>query len=125
MRNLVGVDFKSVYSRVFDNFAAEGMHPPILIDTSKRVDWARTLLNDTNYRFKYIHLIRDPRAFIRRYIMNNSSLKCRLHIRRQAALRGERFRPSLLFAPQWKACLGRWYDKNAEIAEFLRRHRTR
>lgn len=120
VRNLVGIDIKTVYDRVFDNFAEEGLNPPILIDTSKRVDWARENLSSTLYDFKYIHLIRDPRAFIRRYILNNKSLKCQLHIRRQAAFRGEKWRPSHLFSPQWKVCLGRWYDKNAEIADFLR-----
>jgi hypothetical protein len=28
----------------------------------------------------------------------------------------------MLFAPQWKACLGRWYDKNAEITDFLQKN---
>ena len=121
VRNLDDIKPDDVYSQVLSNLADDGLRPKVLIDTSKRVDWAGRVMGHAEYQYKYIHLIRDPRAFVRRYLMNCVSLWSRTHLRRQAMFRGAAIRPYLLFSPQWKICLERWYDKNVEIADFLQR----
>lgn len=122
IRGLTGVPAESTYARVFENFAALGRHPQALIDASKLVEWANRFVNQSAYRFKYIHLIRDPRAIIRRDMLNKSDFWRRVHARRQAVFRGRKARLSLLFAPMWKVSLCKWYNKNVAIAEFLQRH---
>ncbi len=122
IRGLTGASAESTYAKVFENFAALGRHPQALIDASKLVKWASRFVNQSTYRFKYVHLIRDPRALVRRDMLNKSDLKRRVHARRQAAFRGPKVRLSLLIAPMWKVSLCKWYNKNVEIAEFLRRH---
>ena len=40
----------------------------VLVDSSKNTFWARRFLHDGRYARKYVHLIRDPRALVRRYV---------------------------------------------------------
>ena len=57
IRGLTGAPAESTYAKVFENFASLGRHPQALIDASKRVEWASRFVNQSTYRFKYIHLI--------------------------------------------------------------------
>lgn len=113
----------SLYETIFANFAAGGRPARTLIDTSKKIDWASRFLFDPTHQYRYIHLIRDPRALVRRYLLTHDSIKSALHLRRKAVLRGVRYRPNLLFAPQWKICAFKWLNQNMRIADFLERHR--
>lgn len=122
VHGLKGATTEATYTKVFANFAAQGQHPQVLIDASKRVDWAKRFVGQSNYGFKYIHLIRDPRALVRRDMLNHPQFMSRLHIRRQAVFRGPKLRPGLVFAPTWKVSLCKWHDQNIEIAEFLQSH---
>ncbi len=122
VRGLKTVPVTAVYRKVFENLSADGLHPDLLVDNSKRVSWAQHFVGDASCRYKYVHLVRDPRALIRRWSNNYQTLSKRLHARRKAVLRGAGMRRKLLFAPDWKIYLHKWYEQNVAIADFLERH---
>ena len=77
-RALVECDLKR--GHILDGIGSENINdvyqiifsrvPPgidVLIDASKRVSWANRFIGDDRHARKYIHLIRDPRALVRRY----------------------------------------------------------
>jgi hypothetical protein len=122
LRNIDPAHIDQVYSTILANLAEDGEHPLAMIDTSKKISWARRFIGDRTFRYQYIHLIRDPRALVRRWMLTHGSTQAALHLRRKAALRGVRFQPQLLWAPQWKVCAYKWLHENQKITSFLKRH---
>ena len=122
VRGLKTVPVTAVYHKLFENLAADGLHPDLLVDNSKRVSWAKQFIGDRQHQFKYVHLVRDPRALVRRWLMNYRTFTSRFHVRRKALFGGSSFRPEMLFAPDWKVCLQKWYDQNVAISNFLEEH---
>jgi len=122
VRKIDPAQIGQVYSTMLANLAEDGEHPLVMIDTSKKVSWARRFIGDTTFRYQYIHLIRDPRALVRRSMLTHASPKAALHVRRKAALRGDRLQPQLLWAPQWKVCAYKWLHENQRITSFLNRY---
>ena len=122
VRNVQAAGVDSVYRQIHANLREDGQDPLVMIDTSKKVAWARRFVGDTTFRHKYVHLIRDPRALVRRWLLTHRTFKASLHLRRKAALRGDRLRPRLLLAPQWEVCAYKWLQANQQIAEFIAQH---
>lgn len=92
-----------------------------LIDASKRVSWARRFVQDDRYTRKYIHLIRDPRALVRRYGTRSYFPKRfghRWKVFREYATK----RPSLLFASHPVLRRYYWLLQNQEITRFVNQH---
>ena len=52
-----------VDKRLAHDFAFARMKKPILIDSSKYLDWTSQFLDQTRYPIQVIHLIRDPRGW--------------------------------------------------------------
>jgi len=68
-----------------------------LVDASKNVRWAERFMGSTNFKRKYIHLIRDPRALIRRWAVTYTARKQRIHTRWKLTRRQPLLAPQLLF----------------------------
>jgi len=94
----------------------------LLVDNTKRVRWAERFLDNPSYDRKFVHLIRDPRAIIRRYQLGS-------HFRKQLRERWKLFRklpqvrPSIFFLPTAQVWLYAWLRQNREITRFLREKR--
>jgi hypothetical protein len=94
----------------------------VLIDASKRVSWARRFVGDDGYARKYVHLIRDPRALVRRY-------GTRSYFPRRFGHRWKLFRafaasrPDLLFASHPVLRRYYWLMQNQEITRFVEENR--
>jgi len=55
----------------------------LLFDTSKKIEWAiKFIKNQADYEIKVIHLVRDPRALMRRWKNKYTSLLSQLNQRR-------------------------------------------
>lgn len=99
----------------------------VLVDNSKPArGWADRFLGDDRYARKYIHLIRDPRALIRRWSMKNTPSKQRKD-RWKTMWKLVRSHPTLatpkLFSDQTFVYLYQWLVQNERITRMIRRHR--
>ena len=103
-------------------FARLGGSTEVLVDTSKRISWAARFLNQPGFERRYIHLIRDPRALVRRY-------GTRSYYPRRFGHRWKLFRefglkrPGLLFASAPVLRRYYWLSQNAAITRFLAKNR--
>lgn len=72
---------ETFYPTLFDR---AGDQINLLIDTSKKTEWAINFINtQSEYDIKIVHLIRDPRALIRRWNNKYTSLLSQLSQRRK------------------------------------------
>jgi hypothetical protein len=103
-----------IYPTVFSRVPAA-----VLVDNSKNTFWARRFLLDSRYGRKYIHLIRDPRALVRRWMLTFTTPKQKLNQRlRVAKERPRRVVPALLGSPA-TVYLDKWLLRNQEISRFI------
>ncbi len=112
----------TVYPTIFSNLRQDGAEKSVLIDASKRIDWAQRFLDDHSVCHKYIHLIRDPRALVRRWLLKHRRPQSWMRCRHRVIFRGHRTRWELAFRPQWMIHAYKWLDENLEIDEFLEIH---
>lgn len=109
---------QDVYEIIFANLGDPATR--ILVDASKKVHWAHNYCREERYRMRYVHLIRDPRALARRWLLTYESRKDRYHVRFKTARRhGPRFLPVLL-SPAVRLYTYKWLYQNRKITEFLR-----
>ena len=92
-----------------------------LIDASKTVRWAEEFLDDERYDKKYIHLIRDPRALVRRYALNSYFRRVWRH-RWRAFKAIPQLRTRIFFAAEPYVGSYHWLIKNQMITRFLKDH---
>ena len=92
-----------------------------LIDASKTIHgWADLFLANETYQRKYVHLIRDPRALVRRYLLTNS-LNRQLERRWELFKRRQAFGLRVPFSPDaGEVAMYFWLAENQQITEFIR-----
>ena len=91
----------------------------VLIDTSKNTFWARRFLDNDRYEKKYIHLIRDPRAMVRRWMLTFTTPKKKINQRiRIVKASPKRTLPALLGSPE-QVYVYKWLLRNQEISRFI------
>lgn len=94
----------------------------VLVDASKRLEgWADRFLDNDRYQLKFIHLIRDPRALVRRFGLRSTFPRL-LRWRWKLFQAFPKSRPCLLVAPQWTVLLHVWLQQNQAITRFIRQH---
>lgn len=106
----------TLFSRVPDSIA-------VLIDNSKKPQWAARFLADDRYGKKYLHLVRDPRALMRRWADDYGAWPRRIEQRVTWSRRRPDLIPRMLFSSHRRFFLYKWLAKNQEITEFLRGNR--
>jgi hypothetical protein len=113
-RENINEAYDLIFSRIDSTIEA-------LVDASKRVSWAEQFQTDRSYDKKYIHLIRDPRALVRRYAL-------RTHFRKLLRQRWRVFkavpqsRPRILFLAEPYVWAYYWLVQNQEITRFIRQN---
>lgn len=93
----------------------------LIADNSKKPDWAERFLDHPGFRKKFIHLIRDPRALVRRWDTAYTPAQLRTLRRRWTLREPATFLP-LLFAGKRRLMLAKWLVQNQRISRFLRTH---
>jgi hypothetical protein len=107
--------YDTIFSRIDPN-------TEVLVDNSKIVrGWADRFVNDNRYDRLYIHLIRDPRALVRRYLMLRG-LKKQLHYRWKLLRSWRQLRPFAEWCPTPTLWLYRWLLENRRITDFIQAH---
>ena len=121
VRGVTPGSIDNVYDTIFNNI--DDANLDALVDTSKQIDWARRFVGHKRYRIRYIHLVRDPRALVRRWTqLYTGSVRKRWHERWKAARRPPGSFASLLTGRQWRVYLSRWLTENQRISRFIRRY---
>jgi len=120
VRRVTPKTIERVYDIIFENVN----NPSIttLVDTSKKVPWASRFVGQPGYRMKYIHLIRDPRALVRRWMVSYETVLQKRRVRRRTARRVPRRFFRILWGPEWQVYLYKWLWQNKKITRFLARH---
>jgi hypothetical protein len=109
-----------VYDIIFEN--VEDPAITTLVDTSKKVAWASRFVGQPGYRMKYIHLIRDPRALVRRWMVTYETVPKKRRARWKTARHVPQRFFQILRGPEWRVYLYKWLWQNQEITHFLTRH---
>ena len=109
-----------LYDRVFANIAE--LDPEIVtgIDNSKKPEWAARFLElSDRYDLRFIHLIRDPRALVRRWMLLYDTPPEKNKVRRRMARRCWRNGFSILSGSEANVYVHRWAYENRRIVRFL------
>jgi hypothetical protein len=108
------------YATLIDRITAEHPGVTLLIDNSKKVDWARRFAMTPGVESRYVHLIRDPRALLRRWTRLYDSNRLRRRQRRELLMRSPKQILKSFFASDQEVLLLKWLRANQEIASFIR-----
>lgn len=111
-------EISGIHGQIFANLPA---HKTVLIDNSKKVAWARHFL-DAPFEKKFIHLIRDPRALVRRWTLFYDERKHALHQRFRLARQWPARFFQIATAPKRLVYVYKWVEQNRGITRFLREH---
>jgi hypothetical protein len=95
-----GKPVRQFYDGIFDNLATYDSRISTVIDNSKKVRWAGRFLDMPGYTRKYIHLIRDPRALVRRWLLNEDTVSKKRKVRLTTARRCWRQADYRFFTPK-------------------------
>lgn len=95
----------------------------VLVDASKIIrGWAERFLDDQRYHKKYIHLIRDPRALVRKWGQTRSKMK-EWKVRWKLLRSVGRVPFGAGFSAPSNVWMYRWLLQNRAITDFIQRHR--
>lgn len=118
LKDISQLETDSLYSELFNR---AGGQINLLIDTSKKIKWMSQFIhNQTDYEIKVIHLIRDPRALLRRWKNKYNSVTSKINQRRIVLKAFPKKTFALLFSSQETIYLYKWLKQNQKIASFTR-----
>jgi len=117
-----GCPAEKFYDIIFDNLSRFYPLVSTVVDNSKKVRWASRFWGMPGYSFKYIHLIRDPRALVRRWKLSFEPTD-KFRRRVKTAWRCWRHAWEILTGEESRAYLWHWLYQNQQITDFLERNR--
>jgi hypothetical protein len=117
--------FKDVRPETIDDaydvlFAALPPEKSLIVDNSKKPAWAARFLDRPGFQKRVIHLIRDPRALVRRWDMGDPAAAPLWKQRWRWTLRDPAMAPRFLSAPRRKFFLYKWLGQNRRITDLVR-----
>jgi hypothetical protein len=111
---------QNVHEIVFGN-VGPGIN--VLVDNSKKTEWAQHFLETEKFVKRFVHLVRDPRALVRRWDLNYDLPKKRWRQRWKLARRWPAKALSILRASPRMLYVYKWLDQNRTITSYLRQNR--
>ena len=90
-----------------------------LVDASKKPRWFKEFVNLNDYDIYLIHLVRDPRALARRWLMRFSEKKTGLRERIKQIRKNPVKAAQLLLGDSLTVCLYKWISQNRDIVSFI------
>lgn len=96
-------------------------HPCVsmLVDNSKKIEWARRFVARADYRMRLVHLVRDPRALMRRWLNLYSAARHMRQQRYKQLLRSGARMGVALFGSDEDVLLQKWLVANRRITQFI------
>jgi hypothetical protein len=111
------------YERIFENLAVYDSSISTVIDNSKKVRWASRFVEMPGFTQKYIHIIRDPRALVRRWMLTFDTPSVKRKMRVKTARRCWRNALDILTGDEPNIYIWHWLYQNMQITDFLNRNR--
>lgn len=107
--------YETIHARV------SALHPSVsmLVDNSKKVEWAQRFVALPHYRLRFAHLVRDPRALMRRWLNLYSAPGQRRQQRYKQLLRSGSRIGVALFGSDEDVLLQKWLLANRHITHFV------
>jgi hypothetical protein len=106
------------HRQIFRNLELRGTQTTSLIDNSKRPAWAARF-DDHEITRRHIHLIRDPRALVRRWMTSYTTRDAVRRQRIRLARAAPRFLRTALWGDDVNLYLYKWLVANQRITDFL------
>ncbi len=92
---------------------------PVIIDNSKKVRWVKRLADAEGMEIRLLHLIRDPRALVLRWLNTYDSDKRRRRQRMRVAKRVPARAPQILSGDWPTVFVYKWLRENRQIQQFI------
>ena len=119
---LRGLPLGDLHPRLFANIAEAFPNVDTLIDNSKKTAWAEKLLRMPGIEQKYLHVIRDPRALVRRWMMNYDTSSEKRKVRYIMMRRVKRHIWNIMTGSEANVYAWKWVHQNRLITDFLHEH---
>ena len=117
LRGITPNNIDNIYDIVFSNIGP-GVHG--LVDNSKKPFWAQRFLSDKRYEKKMVFLVRDPRALMRRWLIDE---KLNLFHERLKLLKyPPRYLKKSILGDPVDIYLGKWLQQNWKIQNFISKY---
>lgn len=119
-KDLSALPVEQWYDTLLQRFAEQqDIVDPVIIDNSKKVRWVRRVAPAENLQLRLVHLIRDPRALVLRWLNTYDTEKRRRTQRRRVAKRVPA-RAARILAGDWaNVFIYKWLRENRQISRFL------
>ena len=94
-------------------------HPPVIVDNSKKVKWLNKIRVNESYDIRLVHLLRDPRALVARWLNTYTDKSKRRVQRLRVAKRMPRHSPEILTGNWETVFIYKWLRENMQVREFV------
>ena len=121
-KGLTSTSVDELYNKLFANLQAYDPAVSTVIDNSKKIRWAERCFRLNGVKQKYIHLIRDPRALMRRWAISLKSSEAKKKVRWRTARRCLPAFQDILRGSEANVYLWKWLYQNKAITQFLARN---
>ena len=115
--NISPENISQAYRTIFNNFNDPKLET--LIDTSKKISWFNNFINNDEFEWTFIHLIRDPRAAIRRWDIEFNNQRDRNRQKVKLIKKNPSQTLRYLKANRYFIYLYKWLEQNKTITNFL------
>jgi len=117
---LIEQPIQSWYGILADRFAEQqGVSAPVIVDNSKKVDWVKRIAQSENIDLRLVHLIRDPRALVLRWLKTYDTDKRRRTQRLRVAKRMPFRAAQVLAGDVANVFVYKWLRANRQISQFM------
>lgn len=121
-RGIAGAPVRQLYQHLFANVRESFPGVDTIIDNSKHPRWSRRFLGTDAFESKFIHLLRDPRALIRRWMLFYDSSRRRRILRWRMARRCWHHAGNILRGSDVNVYLWLWWYRNKMTTDYIRRN---
>ena len=117
LKGITQKNFENIYEIIFAN-VGPGVHG--LVDTSKKTYWAQRFLNDKRYEKKFVFLVRDPRALVRRWLIDEKLNRFRERLK-LLKYSPRNFKKGFS-GDSVDTYTGKWLQQNWKIYDFIKKN---
>lgn len=111
------------YGTLAQRFAEQAGAAPVIIDNSKKVRWVKKVAHAPRLDLRLVHLLRDPRALVLRWLNTYDTDKRRRAQRLRVAKRMPS-RATQILAGDWTdVFVYKWLRENRQISDFIAKNR--
>lgn len=118
-----GLSPHQMHEHLFLNINNMNHNVHTAIDNSKKTIWAKRFLNTPGFKKKYIHIIRDPRALVRRWMVSYETNKEKMKERKHIARRYWQKSWNIMTGSEANVYIWKWLFQNQLITKFIQNYR--